>query len=636
MTIFELSVPTLAPAFKCESPFIFSCYPGIWATGSYWTTAFGAPAESSVETMFISSFTRDGINRYASVASQSLCEATEQSFYWDNTNQKLWVHLEHDQYPIGPVCQYGKVHGYCKERAIYIDDTFYAPIIDSIPSLSQLQDLEAYDTLTFMSGNVVLKNDNGYIDWMLDIPPFGFECQVADFNDIPGVDTYLRSVLTYRASLYVEDFSATLKKTTLNLQDRRKAQNIKVPTELFNATDYPNIEDGNIDKPIPLLYGTVRAITPIRTNGKLTSGVVTYRIAQSLVSLGTVQVKKTINEKDVWVTKTPTIVDLSRGEFTLSATDGRDGTSPYDVRVLAPNQTITRIDEFFDALSSNPANIIFDLTYRYLGAQYLSSEYDTVEWELARSGLADIGIYIDSQVELYELIRKIQSGSSIGFRYEFNALGQRTIRLDDWERPSSFVIPRVRIENIEDVKITTDSDLLAASVKITYAKDYSGTLSTASGDDKDFLTVIDASQQSAVRLAYKQEPQLLFESLLQTAELSAARALLDVTKYSKIRMVATVRVLGAEFLSRRIYDTCIIELVPIGYDRDTSTVFGSRRWVGVWRAIILGVNPDTSSKVNEITLALIENITDTVPLLAEVDGVLLYLTTEDGRMLLTR
>jgi hypothetical protein len=857
--------------------------------------------------MYIASFTRDGINRYAAVTSPATCVSTEQSFYWDNANQRLYIHLEHDQYPIGPVYQYGKTYGYSKERAVYIDDIFYSPIIDSIPSLEQTQDLEAYDSLAFLSGAVTLKNHNGDIDWMLDNPPFGFECQIARLEDIKGVDTYLRSALTYLAALYVEDFSATLQKNTLNLQDRRKAQNIKVPTELFNAVDYPDIEDAQIDKPIPLLYGYVPALTPIRTNWKTESGIVEYRIAQSIVSMGTVQVKKTVNDQDVWVTVATNSVDLASGSFTLSDAIGRDASNnPYECRVLDVNKIIPRIDEvnnpliagaqetsrvmiddickvfysagggalnyawandalcrvlhvvgasnisacrfphvfyydgyfyctthivdqgplymyrsltgmawtilnggspvmsrsadtssiyrhfwnpaicmdedgdtmhfviecgvsadqsdvglgyshgsltdliaggfsfetnlsteqiipgggnpeikiisdrdailvlagsvntkgrtywqimanyasitadlsdpaswtespyfevlyagmhtadpdlvvlpssktygllmgymynqassyqcyfdmtlneLYDAIvsgnSANPVDVITDLNLRYLGVQYIAGEYDTTEWAAAKAALSNIGIYIDSQTELYELIRKLQGGANVGFRYEFEADGERTARVDDWERDSSFHIAREDIANIEDVEVTTDSDLLAATVKVNYGHDYA--------EDED-LSVIDTSKKTAVQLSYRQEPQLEFDTLLQTQELAAACALLKAEKYSTARMIATVKVMGSSLLSLRIYDTGIIELVPIGYDQDAATIIGSRRWVGVWRAIILGINPDISTETNDVTLALIEDVTDTVSLLTESAGELFYLTDDDGMMLLT-
>ena len=627
MTIFELSVPTLAPAFRCERPFVYSCTPGEWETADYWTDAFGAPHESSSEAMHVSSFFRDGVNRYGKVSLYLSLLATERSFWWGFESEyvsyegtllthegayvvaavadaeRLYIHIEHDQLIIGPVWQYGKTAGFCKERGLYIDDIWYSPVLESIPSLAQDQDLEAYDALSFISGAVVLKNGNGDLDWMIDQPPFGFECSIARLPAVKYQRDYTRSSLVYLAALYVEDFRASLTKTTLNLQDRRKAQNIKVPTELFSAADYPNIDDSLIDKPIPLLYGTVRALEPVLLNGKAESGIVQYRIAQEVTSFGTVQVKI----DDVWTTKTPASTDAATGTFTLSAADGRDGSRALDCRVLAPI-----------GMDANPADIIEDLNSRYLGTQYLVDEYDTTEWATAVSALEDVGIYIDSQVELYEIIRKLQGGSTVGFRYEFKSTGARTARIDDWDRALSFRISREDIANIADVEIETDSDLLAASVKVLYGHDYA--------EDED-LEKVDVSQKETVQLAYRQEPQLEFETLLQTEVLAAECAELKAERYSIARMIATLDVHGSEYLPLRIYDVGVVELVPEGYDADSGQVSGSRRWVGVWKAIVLGVDPDISAEKNTVKLALIANVTDVVPLIVSETS---YLTDESG------
>lgn len=917
MLIFELSRPVLAPAFRNERPFVYSTAPGDWETADFWTSAFGAPKESASESMHIASFFRDGVNRYGKMISFLALLAQERSFWWGiessivteggvpltydgvtvtdgiSSQARLYVHLEHDQLILGPVYQYGKTEGFCKERGLYIDDIFYSPVLESIPSLSQEQDIEAYDALAFISGAAVFKNHNGDLDWMIDQPPFGFECAIARLALEKGVRDYTRADLTYLAALYVEDFSASLSKTTLNLQDRRKAQNIKVPTELLSAADYSDLEDNLVDKPVPLLYGTVSALTPILLNGKAETGIVQYQIAQSIVSMGTVQVKKTINEVDTWVTVTPASVDLTTGIFTLSATDGRDDKTPYDVRVLNPNYFIPRIDEvnnpliagaqetsrvmrgdtchvfysagggalyhaiatdalcrvltgaaatsisacrfpavfrytstfvyngtyyiggayfcithlvdqgplyiyistdgvswsringnhpvmsagtgiysyfwnpcicidedgdtmhfviecgtqadqsdvglaysygsfadlltgsiispfsfetnlstthiipgggnpyievipdrdailvlagsvntkgrtlwqimanyasitadlsdptswtespyfevlyagmhtadpdlvvlpasktygllmgfmynqassyqvyfdmtlteLYDAIvAGNPAkpvDIIKDLNLRYLGSQYLEGEYDLTEWAAAEAALDNVGLYIENQTELYELIRKLQGGAVAGFRYEYRPDGRRTARIDDWNRAPAYRIAREDIANIEDVEIETDSDLLAASIKILYAHDYA--------EDKD-SEKIDVSKKTAVQLAYRQEPQLEFETLLQTEALAAKCAALKADRYSVARMIASLEVLGAEFLALRLYDVVVVELVPRGYDADSGTLIGSRRWVGVWKAIVLSIDPDISNETNKISLALISNVT---------------------------
>ena len=612
MILFELSVPRLAGAFANDGPFCWAIYPGIWATGVYWTTAFGAPAESDSEIMYITSFSRDGINRYSGVTSYADYKATEMSLFWDNANQRLYVHLEHDAYPFGPVFQYGKVMGFTKDRAVYIDDIFYSPVLESIPSLAQQQDLENYDVLAFLSGSVKLHNHLGELDWALDTPTIGYDCTIGNLAEsaaitdggvaitdggVPltsrpatrGCDSYSRSEIQSLVALYVEKQSARLDSLTLSLQDRRKKQNIKIPTEVFTAAAYPNIDDSIIDKPIPLMYGEVRCAPAICTNGKLTTGAVAYRVADSLPNaFGTIQVK--IN--DVWTTKGAATGDGATGSFTLSSLDGRDDSGrPYECRVNNPHGvTVTYASDIIKALN-----------LRYLGVQYTDSEYDKTEWEASEVLLSSIGILIDKQVELFEVIRQIQSGSNIGFRYEYNAAGQRTIRIDDWTATPTFHIAVEDIRAIEEMEISTDPALLAATIKLNYAKDYTG--------DTDDLSVIDTSQAEYVRQNHAQEPQLEFDSLLQTPVLAAASALAKAGKYGVARKIATLSVTGYQFLALRIYDVGIVELTPNGYDMDSSTIIGSRKWAGVWKAIVLDIDPDPATEINALKVALIEDVT---------------------------
>ena len=612
MILFELSVPRLAGAFANVQPFVYALYPGIWATGDYWTTAFGAPAESDSEIMYITSFSRDGINRYSGVTSLADCIATEQTFFWDNAAQRLYVHIEHDIYPDGPIWQYGKVMGFTRDRAVYIDDIFYSPVLESIPSLAQQQDLENYDVLAFLSGSVKLHNHLGELDWALDTPTIGYDCTIGNLAESSaitdggvavtdggvaltsrpatrGCDSYSRSEIQSLVALYVETQSARLDSLTLSLQDRRKKQNIKIPTEVFTVAAYPNIDDSIIDKPIPLLYGTVRCAPAICTNGKLTTGAVAYRVADSLPNaFGTIQVK--IN--DVWTTKGAATGDGATGSFTLSSLDGRDDSGrPYECRVNNPHGvTVTHASDIIKALN-----------LRYLGVQYTDSEYDKTEWEASKVLLSSIGILIDKQVELFEVIRQIQAGANIGFRYEYNSEGQRTIRIDDWTAASTFRIAVEDILAIEEMEISTDPALLAATIKLNYAKDYTG--------DTPDQTVIDTSQAEYVRQNHAQEPQLEFDSLLQTPALAAASALAKAGKYGVARKIATLSVTGYEFLALRIYDVGIVELTPNGYDMDSATIIGSRKWAGVWKAIVLDIDPDPATEINALKVALIEDVT---------------------------
>lgn len=609
MTIFELAKLTLIDnaLFINYSPFIYTASPATWATGSYWTTAFGAPAESSAQSIEITSFVRDNVFIYSKVESLADCLLIEKSFYWDNANQVLYIHLEHDQSILFPAFKYGSTFGICDKKACYIGGIFYAPILKSIPSLAQSQDFEAYDQLNFISGNVIADNTGGLLDGFLTEECYGYDCYIGYLDDDER-DDYDRDEITYLAALYVDDYSASKSEFIWDVKDRRTSQNIKIPTELFDSTTYPNASDDVIGSPIPLAFGLVRVAPAICTNGKTTSGAVSFRIADVLTTMGTVQVKK----GDVWTTVATASVSLATGSFTLAEAVGRDASmNIYECQVL----------DCIGILNTHSSDIIKYLILRYLGVQYTTSEYDTVEWAEAEALLSTVGLLTEGQIELFEVIRQIQAGSNIGFRFEFKPNGQRTIRVNDFDRADSFRICVEDIEDINDIGFSTDKDLLAATVKIWYAKNYQA---------GSYRMIVDSSQLETVKEAYRQQPQLEFYTLLTTQAAALDRGLADAAKYSIIRKYPSVVVLGDAFLGVRIFDTGIIEATGDFVDADYETVTGSRRWLGIWRAQVLSVDPDLQNKKNTIGLVLIEEVvgSSTLSILADYDGK--FLSIEEG------
>jgi hypothetical protein len=614
MTIFELSklLPILNNLFINDGPFVFVALPSTWSTGAYWTTAFGAPAESVSGTINITSFVRDSVNVYSSVLSVADCRLIEQSFYWDNAAQTLYVHLEHEQGIASPSFKYGKTFGYCNKKACYIGGIFYAPIVKSVPNLAQKQDLVAYDKLSFLSGNVVLDNVGGDVDEILTESFFGYQCFIAHLDDDER-DDYERTEIQYLAALYVEDFSASKSEVSLKVQDRRKASNIKIPNVLFTAAAYPNIADNEVGKPIPLAFGLIRSAPAVCTNGKTVSGAVSLRVALAITNVGTVQVK--IGE--VWTTVATASTDLPNGSFTLASGTGRDGSGNiYECRLLA----------FTGTAVVHASDIIKALNLQYLSVLYVESEYDLAEWTEAEAQLSTVGLFLNKQVELFEAIRQIQSGANVGFRYEYKSDGRRTIRIDDFERAA---VARICVEDIEDIReigFETDSALLAASVKINYAKDYSG---------DEFLSAVDASLLALVLETYRLAPQIEFDTLLTTAVAAAARALADLTKYSIIRNMLSVPVMGSEFLGLRIYDVVEIEATAGFVDADYGTVVADRPWLGCWRAQVLSVDPDLDGLKNKVGLILIEELPSSADIyvLADYDGRLLLAKADENYLM---
>ena len=83
---------------------------------AYWVTTFGVSIDlTNKVSRVINSVIVNYTTGYAKQTSIVDCEAQEESFYWDNPNQMLYVHYEHDTNPFAVSTEYGSVLGFTDE-----------------------------------------------------------------------------------------------------------------------------------------------------------------------------------------------------------------------------------------------------------------------------------------------------------------------------------------------------------------------------------------------------------------------------------------------------------------------------------------------------------------------------------------
>jgi len=592
VTIAEVSSLNNVPGFAPVEPFVYELRPGFLSLASFWTSTFGAPDESRSYTIVVKSFVRDYNVKYNEVNNYNDCVAQEGSFFWDNPNQVLYVHFEHDHEGWTAIYQYGTYFGFSDSQLVYLDDQEYLPLIDSTPSIRQSQDIVNYDRLAFINGSLTLNNrsrkisgiKSGQLDFFITADLYNNDVFLYYLDDsiIDSADSASRSDLVPLAAFYIEDYDISLKQINLKLQDKRKAQNITIPSEKFNATDYPNIgdESGTV---IPLMYGQVREARAVPTNGDTTSGDVTYRVALLLTVLGTVQVY--IDK--IWTTVSVSSSSLSTGEFTLLSSDGRDTNGAVrDCRVLLPTGiAITYLSD-----------IIKDLNERFLGIQYLDSNYDTTEWESEETALTSGGWVFDSEINLYEAIRIVQSGANVGFRYEILADGRRTIRIDDTSRTESGRVEPVDILNRDDMPVTTDSDQVFSAIELHYNKSF---------NSGRFISETNSTYLEEVRARFKQLNTLPVDTLLNNQTDAAASAADRALRFKEIPEIISLNLLGKDFLTLRIFDILDIEATPDFADADTQIITG-RQYYGFKKGKVISIDPDLKRAVNNVQLQLLD------------------------------
>lgn len=597
MNIVRISRELPESAFVNYSPFVYAALPAVYVLADYWTTTFGTGESDNNKTILITNFSRGGYEVYSEVNSIANCQATEQSWYWDFDNQILYVHFEHDQNQFTDTYIYTFAEGFTDGLdTIYIDDIEYLPTIISAPSLSQQASIVGYDKQAYLNGSITFNNTSKYgneagpLDFLITEKIYrnNVDMFFLDQDDLTtDGKTYsaTETDLTTLGAFYAESFEYALSDLVLNLQDRRKAEDIKIPNEFYNSTDYPSIDEKYIDNVIPVAYGLVRELpcTPLQDGTGVT---VSFKAAESLTNFGSVY----INVEGTWTAATSaTSLTLTTGQFALTSAECADANDKlYEVKLVnAIGEAVTYATDVIKALN-----------LKYLNIPYNSSFYDTTEWESEEISLETIGILLNQQKTLADWIYLIQNGSSKGFRYEITPSGLRTFRIKDNSRAPVGFIPNGIITNLDDLPLSADPvGTVYSRVKVKYAESYQL--------DK-YLSLTNSDYYDYVRYNYKTYDQLEIESFLTTLAHASARAAIESLDYSDAKPTAEVIVYGSDQLDYKIYDTVRIELTPGFSNYDQSTITG-RTYYGVKIALILGVAPNAEAKTNTLQLRILED-----------------------------
>lgn len=591
MTVFELTRNLLWNRLEThdgkpivwvnESAGIYrASFQGVFNTGDdpFWIQAYAISTIAFVSAVVVDNTTR--LAKYPSLTGLR----SEPAFYWDNTNKLLYIHLDNGEPPELHDIIVGRLQGFTNQGVLYIDDLCYEPLLVSVPAVGQQQDLASYDKPALVSGDVVLNNTGGDLDDLIDDEVYGNDVAIAYLDGELVVDgAATRLDLVYLGTFYVDRPRIGLQRVTLKVTDPRKAQNVPLPAGRFNQTDYPNLEDDLVGDVIPLIYGDVREAKGIPVTGKQTSGAVTFRVAETMTSFGTVQTL----QDDVWVTETPTGTDLPNGEFTLAEVDSRNASGGiFDCKIV----------DCEGIPVTYASDVIKDLFNRILGIPYNSANYDTTEWAAEEVSLAPIGVVFDEELKLFEAIHLVQSGSDVGFRFEYLPDGRRTIRVDDWERTETWVVENVELQNLTSLEVDYDPDLLTAVLDVGYQKSWESGRRRHHEDDSELETVL---------ARYRQQPRREVDTLLSTLPDAQARATYEIERFSEVHGTVPLIIMGSVFLEMRVYDVMLVELNPGFFDRDYGNLTTKRDFFRLQRGQIVSVAPDYERAVNHVKMVIV-------------------------------
>ena len=431
----------------------------------------------------IQSMKVDGVD-YLLATSLSDCRATNKSFFYDVGTTNLYIHFDNFEPPLNKVVNMGIAVGYSygsfNNSGHYYNNFYYEPRIDKIFNISKKKDPLYYGSLKFVKGKIDCLNEDGHFDNWQDRNLFAQATRLKLGND---GDAY--SSFTTIFSGYIENDSTNWEKFTVNLQDIRAGLTRPIASNLLTLTDYPNLNESNIDTPKPVAYGDIYGAECICLNEEETAATYTFLLCDTefnnIYSLNKVLVE------GVDQTANATL-NASAGTFTLA-------TAYYD-----PGDEVIAD---FTVNIKNGVDIIKDLIANYDDKPYLSSFWDLTETAIAQALSRNTSLYIDDDTKLSECIESICFDIDGLFFSKDNGL--YTIRIYDEDREPVKTIKSDEWVNIPDVENEGSQYLTSAIIK--YKKNLTG---------DTYLQIENRDYESAAFDTYKRYKVETFETMLTT------------------------------------------------------------------------------------------------------------------------
>src|SRR5690554_2355850 len=270
MIVTEIGIQRFVTRTAYVAPFTFSFTVNIQKLAYFWRVVFGCEDETADERIFILSVIANYTTRFSNVINLPECKDTAESWFFDWDEQKLFINFGLDFHPLYSPMEYLRAIGFCDTSVVYVDDTAFLPVVSSAPSIKQKQDLIGYDKLAFNTGSISLSNESGVLNFMRTMSLFNNDVALY-YLRYDGRSEYTRDELVPLAWFLLDDVTIGKTAGKITLMDLRKSWSRKIPTHLFNATEYPDIDDDLIDKPVPLLFGS-KSIPAYCTNGNIKTG----------------------------------------------------------------------------------------------------------------------------------------------------------------------------------------------------------------------------------------------------------------------------------------------------------------------------------------------------------------------------
>lgn len=144
----------------------------------------------------------------------------------------------------------------------YINSKDWDPRIKSVPNISQRIEAQFGGLGQIGGGSLALINNDGFFDTRKDYQWNARQVTMWVGIDLPNA-TALLADYQQMAVWSVDEWTTTNDTFTLRLKEPKARVKSQVPVNTFERSDYPNIEQSEIGKAIPIAYGKLSGIKPV-------------------------------------------------------------------------------------------------------------------------------------------------------------------------------------------------------------------------------------------------------------------------------------------------------------------------------------------------------------------------------------
>jgi len=380
------------------------------------------------------------------------CVETEESYYYDVTAFKLYVHTTDNNDIALYLMIVGFTHG-VSNRTKNFNSIYYEPRLTGVPVLKKTKDPLYFGVIKYDGGTLTLSNADGHYDHLKDNYTLGQPVTIKYGFD----NTYANYETLFKG--YVENLELTYNECLIEIMDTRKKLSRVLPTNFFDQNTYPYLSEDDVGKPIPIFYGQVKNAPVICVNpNEGGSPAWIFKVCDVANHSNGIEAITAAYVDGVSQAPTP---NLTAGTFTI-------GNNKY-----TGTETVTfdgkGLHDGGDTYIEKALDVIEDLLSVYLLITYDATNYDTTAWAAAEANALNnnVGLWIDSPTEIIELIEMLCTSTKGNFIRK-DSDGKYTFRFTDIEASSTATIIK---EDYQDTpRIYPDGDSMLSVVRIGYNK----------------------------------------------------------------------------------------------------------------------------------------------------------------------